>query len=134
MSGDFDVPELDRPLNTVYRGEREAELSSTYTGEDGELQEYFHPGVYISEPDDFEYSLLPRKELVNAHPNTFFEWGYNGEGPRMLSASLLADAYDDDEFAYEHRHDFLDEIGSLERNEAWSFSAKNIDDFMKEIR
>lgn len=133
MSFNSDLPELERPQNTVYRGEREAELSSTYTDEEGMLQEYRHPGVYVSEPDDFEYSLLPRKELINAHPNTFFEWGYNGEGPRMLSASLLADAYGDDSFASEHRHDLIDLIGPLERDENWEMLAKDIDDFMREV-
>ncbi|GCF15048.1 hypothetical protein Harman_29830 [Haloarcula mannanilytica] len=45
-----DLPELERPAETVYYGEREGEIVDAYIDEIGELQKKYFPQVYVSEP------------------------------------------------------------------------------------
>lgn len=129
---DVGLPELERPSETVYRGEREGRLANTYIGEGGELQEKYVPDVYVSEPGShLEFPLLPRRELSNSAPKASFEWGYSGHGPYLLAVSLVADAYGDDEVALEYQTPVEDLIDGFDQHEDWKLDAEDLDDYIR---
>lgn len=133
MRSDNLALEPERDLETVYSGVRDGNLSSAYIDEQGELQQNFAPEVFVNEDSEFEYPLNARRELAGTHPESHFEWGYAGSGPRLLSVSLLADAYDD-ELAVEYEDEFRNSVvADLDRTEDFQLQAKDIDDFIQEL-
>jgi hypothetical protein len=134
MSTNELAPELDRDPETVYSGLREGNLSSAYLDEQGELQRNFTPEVFVNEDSHLEYPLNAQRELAGTHSESHFEWGYTGSGPRLLSVSLLADAYDEDELAVEYGNEFKNGVvADLDRTEDFQLQAKDIDDFIQEL-
>ena len=126
-----ELPELERPSETVYRGEREGRLVDCFGGD--EVRKRYAPDVYISKPGShLEYSLLPRRELSNSAPKASFEWGYTGHGPYLLAVSLVADAYGDDEVALEYQTQVEDRIEQFDQHDDWELLAKDLDSFIRD--
>ena len=129
---DVELPELERPSETVYRGEREGRLVDCF-GSGRELEKRYAPDVYVSEPGShLEFPLLPRRELSNSAPKADYQWGYSGHGPYLLAVSLVADAYGDDEVALEYQTQVEDQIEQFDQHDNWELLAKELDDFIRE--
>lgn len=125
------LPELERPPETIYRGEMEGRLVDCF-GHGNGIRKKFAPEVYVLEPDShLEYSLLPRRELSNSVPQASFQWGYSGHGPYLLAVSLVADAYGDDEVALEYQTPVEELLMDLEQYEDWKLEAEDLDDYIR---
>ena len=132
--GDVELPELERPEETVYRGEVEGKLSHCFS-KNGGVEKRYDPEVYVSEPGDhLEFPLLPRRELSNSSPASTFQWGYSGHGPYMLAVSLVADAYGDDDVALEYQTTVEELLEGFDQHDDWELLAKDLDDFIRENR
>ncbi|NHN60220.1 MULTISPECIES: DUF6166 domain-containing protein [Halorussus] len=131
---DVELPELERPSETPYRGGREGRLVGCYdSGRD--IGRRYVPDVYVSEPGThLEFPLLPRRELSNSAPQASFEWGYSDHGPYLLAVSLVADAYGDGEHALTYQTQAEELIDGLDEHDDWELLAKELDDFIRGSR
>jgi hypothetical protein len=128
---DVSLPELERPPETVYRGEREGQLVDCFGGD--EVRKKYAPDVYVSEPGThLEFPLLPRRELSNSAPQASYQWGYSGHGPYLLAVSLVADAYGDDDMALTYQTEVEELIDGFDQHDDWELRAKELDDFIRE--
>lgn len=129
---DVELPALDRPPETVYRGEREGRLVDCY-GSGRQIGRRYVPEVYVSEPGSHqEFPLLPRRELSNSAPQASYQWGYSGHGPYLLAVSLVADAYGDDDVALEYQTEVEELIDGFDQHDDWELVAKELDDFIRD--
>lgn len=129
---DIELPELERPPETVYRGESEGQLVAA-TLEHREYHVQYEPQVYVSESESHqEFPLFPRRELSNSAPQANFQWGYTGHGPYLLSVSLVADAYGDDDVALGYQTPVEELIEEFDQHDDWELLAKELDDFIRE--
>lgn len=129
---DVELPELERPFETVYRGEREGRLVDCF-GSGRAIEKRYVPDAYVSEPGShLEFPLLPRRELSNSAPQASYEWGYSGHGPYLLAVSLVADAYGDDEVALTYQTQVEELIDGFDKEDDWELLAKELDDFIRE--
>ncbi len=129
---DIDLPELERPPETVYRGQRDGKCIATAL-EHGEYHVQYEPQVYVSEPGShYEFPLLPRRELSNSAPQANFQWGYTGHGPYLLAVSLVADAYGDDNAALAYQTPVEELLDGFDQHDDWELLAKDLDAFIEE--
>lgn len=129
---EIELPELERPPETVYRGEHQGRLVRCFASENGTLREKYVPEVYVSEPDShLEYPLLPRRELSTSAPQASYQWGYSGHGPYLLAVSLVADAYGDDEVALEYQTPVEELLIDFDQHEPWELEAEDLDDWIR---
>jgi len=127
-----ELPELERPPETVYRGEREGRLVDCFDGGLGGVRKKFAPEVFVDDPrNDVEYSLLPRRELSDSAPQASYQWGYSGHGPYLLAVSLVADAYGSDEVALEYQTPVEDLLMKYDQHEPWELEAEDLDDWIR---
>lgn len=128
---DVELPELERPEKTMYRGEREGRLVDCYDSGRG-IEKRYVPDVYVSEPGThLEFPLLPRRELSNSAPKASFEWGYSGHGPYLLAVSLVADAYGDDEVALTYQTEVEELIDGFDQHDDWKLAVEDLDDYIR---
>ena len=129
---DVELPELERPPNTVYRGERDARLVGCFEFEDGTVMKKYAPDVFVSDPrNPVEYSLLPRRELSDSAPKASYQWGYSGHGPYLLAVSLVADAYGSDEVALEYQTRVEELLLDFDQHQDWKLDAEDLDDYIR---
>ena len=128
---DVELPELERPRGTVYRGEVEGKLNRCFSKK-GEVVKKYDPEVYVSDPGNLmEFPLLPRRELSNSSPGSRFQWGYSGHGPYMLAVSLVADAYGDDEAALEYQTPVEELLKGFDQHDDWELEIEDLDEYIR---
>lgn len=70
--------------------------------------------------------LKERQDLCNYSPDGF-EWGYAGSGPAQLALAILADCFEDAEFAILNHQIFkLAVIAKLSRDIRWELTEEQV--------
>jgi hypothetical protein len=128
----IELPELERPPETIYRGEPEGRLVDCFNAGIGGVRKKFTTDVFVDDPrNNVEYALLPRRELSDSAPQASYQWGYTGHGPYLLAVSLVADAYGSDEVALEYQTPVEDLIEEFDKDDSWELEAEDLDDWIR---
>jgi hypothetical protein len=132
IDDDVELPELKRPPNTVYRGERDARLVGCFDIEDGTVTKMYRSDVFVNDPRNrVEYSLIPRRELSDSTPKADYQWGHPGHGSYLLAVSLVADAYGSEETALEYQTPVEELLVDFDQHQNWKLEAEDLDDWIR---